>query len=104
MTKLHSILRVDVDLDCHNMLIFGKILMDTAQNHSIGCATTAGARGSALTRRVYKCKHTLVVAIMHPIQTMEYYPRTGYGESKSFLVGHIKQGLCQGNTEVPRTW
>ena len=44
--------------------------------------------------------------MLTPIQTMEYYLRTGFGESMTYSGGKedLKQGSCQGNTAVPPTW
>ena len=44
--------------------------------------------------------------MLQPIQCMEYYLRTGFGESTTFSGGKhdTKQGLCQGNGAAPPTW
>ena len=44
--------------------------------------------------------------MLTPIQSMEYYLRTGFGESTTYSSKKEdpKQGLCQGNTAAPLTW
>ena len=44
--------------------------------------------------------------MLEPIQNMEYYLRTGFGESTTHSGGkdNKKQGTCQGNTAAPPTW
>jgi hypothetical protein len=46
------------------------------------------------------------MGMLQPIQNMEYYLRTGYGESTTFSGGKDdkKQGLCQGNAAAPSAW
>ena len=50
---------------------------------------------AALTLRAYKVHQSSVFAMLHPIQCIEYYLRTGFGESTSFFGGEgsHKQGL-----------
>ena len=61
---------------------------------------------AALTLRAHKVNQSSVGAMLEPIQEMEYYIKTGYGESKTFSGGikDKKQGLCQGNTLALATW
>ena len=61
---------------------------------------------AALTLRAYKVKQSTVFGMLNPIQCMEYYLRTGHGESSTFFggKGDNKQGLCQGNGAAPPTW
>jgi len=61
---------------------------------------------AALTLRAYKVRQSSVASMLQPIQAMEYYLRTGYGESKTYSGGKEdpKQGTCQGNTAAPPTW
>ena len=44
--------------------------------------------------------------MLTPIQSMEYYLRTGFGESTTYSGGKEdpKQGSCQGNTVALPTW
>ena len=44
--------------------------------------------------------------MLQPIRCMEYYLRTGFGESTTYSGGKhdMKQGLCQGNGAAPPTW
>ena len=44
--------------------------------------------------------------MLHPMQAMEYYLRTGFGESASHFGGKDdpKQGGCQDNGGAPPTW
>ena len=61
---------------------------------------------ASLTLRAYKVRQTSVASILTPIQSMEYYLRTGFGESTTYSGGKEdpKQGSCQGNTAAPPTW
>ena len=61
---------------------------------------------ASLTLRAYKVRQSSVLAMLHPIQNMEYYMRTGFGESKTFFGGKGAnvQGSCQGNGGAPPTW
>ena len=61
---------------------------------------------AALTLRAYKVRKSSVECMLAPIQSMEYYLRTGYGESSTYSGGaeDPKQGSCQGNTGAPATW
>ena len=42
---------------------------------------------AALTLRAYKAKQSSVIGMLEPIQNMEYYLRTGFGESSTFSRG-----------------
>ena len=44
--------------------------------------------------------------MLTPIQSVEYYLRTGFVESTTYSGGKEdpKQGSCQGNTAAPPTW
>ena len=61
---------------------------------------------AALTLRAYKVPASSVSSMLEPIQNMEYYVRTGFGESSTHSGGkdNKKQGSCQGNTAAPPTW
>ena len=54
----------------------------------------------------YKVQQSSVLGMLRPIECMEYYLRTGFGESTSFFGGKDshKQCLCQGNGAAPPTW
>ena len=60
---------------------------------------------AALTLRAYKIRQSPVTSMLAPIQLMEYYLRTDYGESKTYSgrAKDPKQGACQGNTAAPAT-
>ena len=48
-----------------------------------------------------------IVAMLRSIQLMKFPPRTGWGESTSFIDGDIHRilhGLCQGNGAVSASW
>jgi hypothetical protein len=51
---------------------------------------------------------SLIIALLYPIQTMKFFQRTAWGDSKSFMGGRTKdnplQGLCQGNGAAPACW
>ena len=61
---------------------------------------------ASLTLRAYKVRQSSVLAMLHPIQSMEYYMRTGFGESTTFFGGKgaNMQCSCQGNVGAPPTW
>jgi hypothetical protein len=50
----------------------------------------------------------LVVAMLHPIQSMKFYQCTARGDSKTFMGGRGRdnplQGLCQGNGAASACW
>ena len=76
-------------------------LVDVAQ-----CYDRIVHAAAALTLGAYKVKQSSVACMLAPIQTMEYYPRTGYGKSKTYSdgAGDPKQGSCQGNTAATAKW
>ena len=49
-----------------------------------------------------------IVALLYPIQTMKFFQRTAYGDSKTYFGGKDRgrplQGLCQGNGAAPACW
>ena len=61
---------------------------------------------AALVLRAYNVHASLVNGMLNPIGCMEFYLRTGYGESKSYVGGkeNKKQGGCQGNGGAPPLW
>ena len=61
---------------------------------------------AALTLRAFKVRNSSVLTMLTPIQEMQFYLRTGFGESKTPFGGkeHVKQGACQGNGGAPPTW
>ena len=50
----------------------------------------------------------LITSLLFPIQTMKFYQRTAWGDSKTFMGGRNPtnplQGLCQGNGAAPACW
>ena len=70
------------------------------------CYDRIAHAAAALTIRAYKVRQSLVVGMLAPIQLMEYYLRTGFGESKTLSggAGGPKQRACQGNTAALATW
>ena len=61
---------------------------------------------AALTLRAYKVHASSVMGMLNPIHCMEFYLRTDYGKSKTYVGGkeNKQQGACQGNTATPSTW
>ena len=57
----------------------------------------------SLMLRAYTIRQSSVASMLTSIQSMNYYPRTGFGEPTAHVGGKEdpKQGLCQGNTAVP---
>eukprot|EP00974_Lingulodinium_polyedra_P002988 280266-Lingulodinium_polyedra.AAC.1 len=61
---------------------------------------------AALTLRAYKVHNSSVLGMLKPLHCMEFYLRTGFGQSTSFCGGAAegKHGLAQGNGAAPATW
>ena len=61
---------------------------------------------AALTLRAYKVRQSSIMGMLTPIANMEFYLRTGFGESDHYFGGKDdkKQGSCQGNGGAPPTW
>ena len=59
-----------------------------------------------LTLQAYKVRQSLVMGMLQPIQCIEYYLQTGYGESSNYSdkKDNKKQVLCQGNVAAPAAW
>ena len=76
-------------------------LVNAAQLYDITARTLA-----SLTLRAYKVRQTLLGSMLTPIQSLEYYLRTSFGESTTYSGGKEdpKQDSCQGNTAAPSTW
>ena len=61
---------------------------------------------ASLTLQAYKVQQSSVASMLTPLQSMEYYLRTCFGESTTYSgeKEDPKQGSCQGNTATPPTW
>ena len=96
---LHQVLLYDVARQLRRPMLVASV--DASQ-----CYDRIAHATAALTLRAYKVKQSSVVTMLHPIQNMEYYLRTGFGESSTFFGGSDdkKQGSCQGNGGAPPTW
>ena len=96
---LHQVLMYDLARQWKRPLLVASV--DAAQ-----CYDRVSHAMAALTLRAYKVQNSSVLGMLRPIQNMEYYLRTGFGESSSFFggKGSHKQGLCQGNGAAPPTW
>ena len=57
----------------------------------------------ALTLRASKVPESSVNCMLKPLREMEFFVRTAYGQSESYVGGkeNIKQGEAQGNTAAP---
>lgn len=96
---LHQVLTYDIARQLRRPLIVASV--DASQ-----CYDRVAHAMAALCLRAYKVRQSSVFGMLNPIQCMEYYLRTGHGESDSFFggKGDRKQGLCQGNGAAPPTW
>ena len=49
-----------------------------------------------------------VVAMLYPIQSMQFFQRMAWGDSETFFGGKeqtcLLQGMCQGNKPIPGYW
>ena len=68
------------------------VSVDTAQYY-----TRIAHAVASLTLRAYKVRQSSVASILTPIQSMEYYLRTGFGESTTYSGGKDdpKQGCVK---------
>ena len=75
------------------------VSLDTTQCYDIVTHTMM-----ILTLVAHKVRQQSVIRMISPIQNMEYYLRTGSGESTTHAGGKHgkKQGLCQGKSPLPR--
>ena len=96
---LHQVLMYDIARQLRRPLLVASV--DASQ-----CYDRVAHAMAALILRAYKVRQSSVMGMLQPIQCMEYYLRTGFGESTSFSGGKHdkKQGLCQGNGAAPPTW
>ena len=93
---LQQVLLFDIARQLRRPLLVASV--DAAQ-----CYDRMAHAAAALTLRSYKVRQLPVADILAPIQSMEYYLRTGFGGSTTFSGGteDPKQGTCQGNTTTP---
>ena len=98
-TILQQVLVYDIVRQLNRPLVVASV--DAAQ-----CYDRVAHTMTALTLRAYKVRQRSVLAMLQPIQNMEYYLQTGYGESTTFMGSKDdkKQGLCQGNAVAPSAW
>ena len=96
---LQQVLVYDIARQLRRPLLVASV--DTAQ-----CYDRIAHAVASLTLRAYKVRQSSVASMLTPIQSMEYYLRTGFGESTTYSGGKEdpKQGSCQGNTAAPPTW
>jgi sentrin-specific protease 1 len=77
-----------------------------AQVDASQCYDRVAHAMAALTLRAYKVHNSSVLGMLRPLHCMEFYLRTGFGQSTSFCGGAAegKHGLAQGNGAAPATW
>ena len=77
-----------------------------AQVDAAQCYDRVALAAAALTLRAFKVPHSAVYAMLHSLHTMEFFLRTGFGQSDDFFGGKEdgKQGLAQGNGAAPASW
>ena len=96
---LHQVLAYDIARQKRAPFIVASV--DAAQ-----CYDRIAHAMAALTLRASKVPDSSVHCMLQPIRDMEFYIRTGFGESSGYVGGKevIKQGGCQGNGAAPPTW
>ena len=95
-TILHQVLAYDIVRQKRAPFIVA--LVDAAQ-----CDDRMAHYIMALASRVGKVPKSSVNYMLQPLRKMEFYIRTGYSESKTFVGGknNLKQGGAQGNGGAP---
>ena len=96
---LHQVLAYDIARQKRAPFIVASV--DAAQ-----CYDRIAHAMAALTLRASKVPESSVHCMLQPIRDMEFYIRTGFGESSSYVGGKevVKQGSGQGNGAAPPTW
>ena len=96
---LQQVLMYDIARQLRRPLLVASV--DAAQ-----CYDRIAHAVASLTLRAYKVRQSSVASMLTPIQSTEYYLRTGFGESMthSGVKEDPKQGSCQTNTAAPPTW
>ena len=96
---LHQVLAYDIARQTRAPFIVASV--DAAQ-----CYDRIAHAMAALTLRASKVPDSSVHCMLQPIRDMEFYIRTAFGESESFVGGKdvLKQGGGQGNGAAPPTW
>jgi len=77
-----------------------------AQVDASQCYDRVAHAMAALTLRAFRVHNSSVLGMLRPLHCMEFYLRTGFGQSSSFCGGATegKHGLAQGNVAAPATW
>lgn len=77
-----------------------------AQVDAAQCYDRVALAMAALTLRAFKVHNSSVLGMLKPLHCMEFYLRTGFGQSESYFGGKEqgKHGLAQGNGAAPPTW
>ena len=96
---LHQVLAYDIARQKRAPFIVASV--DAAQ-----CYDRIAHAMAALTLRASKVPDSSVHCMLKPIREMEFFIRTGFGESATSVGGKhvLKQGGCQGNGAAPPTW
>ena len=96
---LHQVLAYDIARQKRAPFIVASV--DAAQ-----CYDRIAHAMAALTLRASKVPDSSVHCMLKPIREMEFYIRTAFGESSTYVGGKelVKQGGCQGNGAAPPTW
>ena len=93
---LHQVLAYDIARQKRAPMIVASV--DAAQ-----CYNRVAHAMAALTLQASNVPESSVKCMLQPIRDMEFYIRTGYGESTSYVGGreNPKQGERQGNGATP---
>ena len=77
-----------------------------AQVDAAQCYDRVALSMAALTARAFKVHNSSVLGMLRPLHCMEFYLRTGFGQSENYFGGkeNGKQGLAQGNGAAPPMW
>ncbi|KAL7459566.1 hypothetical protein ACHAWC_011573 [Mediolabrus comicus] len=77
-----------------------------AQVDAAQCYDRVATAVSSLTLQAFKTPKSSVLTMLRPLHNMEFFLRTGFGQSSTFFGGKHdgKHGLAQGNGAAPPTW
>ncbi|MGB0809178.1 MAG: reverse transcriptase domain-containing protein, partial [bacterium] len=77
-----------------------------AQVDAAQCYDRVALPAASLTLQAFNVPQSAVMSMLRPLHNMEFFLRTGYGQSESYFGGKEdgKHGLAQGNGAAPATW
>ena len=77
-----------------------------AQVDAAQCYDRVALAAASLTLQAFNVPNSAVQSMLRPLHNMEFFLRTGFGQSESYFGGKEdgKHGLAQGNGAAPPTW